>query len=109
MTQSTHQFETLALHGGSWRADPATGAGRRFVNALKLFYHVANIGDARSLAIFPRPRRTRSFLPKSSLRPASQLATCGCLSASSIQTTSLPLASALDSAAIGGEPVRTAA
>ena len=26
MTQSTHQFETLALHGGSWRADPATGA-----------------------------------------------------------------------------------
>src|SRR6202035_2539043 len=28
-------------------------AGRRFVNALKLFYHVANIGDARSLAIHP--------------------------------------------------------
>ena len=26
MTQSTHQFETLALHGGTWRADPATGA-----------------------------------------------------------------------------------
>ncbi len=28
-------------------------AGRRFINALKLFYHVANIGDARSLAIHP--------------------------------------------------------
>jgi O-acetylhomoserine (thiol)-lyase len=28
-------------------------AGRRFIDALKLFYHVANIGDARSLAIHP--------------------------------------------------------
>ncbi|WP_237153930.1 O-acetylhomoserine aminocarboxypropyltransferase/cysteine synthase family protein [Oryzibacter oryziterrae] len=27
--------------------------GRRFINALELFYHVANIGDARSLAIHP--------------------------------------------------------
>ena len=28
-------------------------AGERFIDALKLFYHVANIGDARSLAIHP--------------------------------------------------------
>ena len=28
-------------------------AGRRFIDALKLHYHVANIGDARSLAIHP--------------------------------------------------------
>ncbi|HEY0329640.1 MAG TPA: PLP-dependent transferase [Rhodopseudomonas sp.] len=28
-------------------------AGQRFIEALKLFYHVANIGDARSLAIQP--------------------------------------------------------
>ncbi len=28
-------------------------AGRRFIEALELFYHVANIGDARSLAIHP--------------------------------------------------------
>ena len=28
-------------------------AGRQFINALQLFYHVANIGDARSLAIHP--------------------------------------------------------
>ncbi len=34
------------LHGGA-------GAGRRFIDALQLFYHVANIGDARSLAIHP--------------------------------------------------------
>lgn len=28
-------------------------AGKRFINALQLIYHVANIGDARSLAIHP--------------------------------------------------------
>jgi O-acetylhomoserine (thiol)-lyase len=28
-------------------------AGRRFIDALKMLYHVANIGDARSLAIHP--------------------------------------------------------
>jgi O-acetylhomoserine (thiol)-lyase len=28
-------------------------AGKRFIDALKLLYHVANIGDARSLAIHP--------------------------------------------------------
>jgi O-acetylhomoserine (thiol)-lyase len=28
-------------------------AGKAFINALELHYHVANIGDARSLAIHP--------------------------------------------------------
>jgi O-acetylhomoserine (thiol)-lyase len=28
-------------------------AGGKFIDALKMFYHVANIGDARSLAIHP--------------------------------------------------------
>jgi O-acetylhomoserine (thiol)-lyase len=28
-------------------------AGRRFIDGLTMFYHVANIGDARSLAIHP--------------------------------------------------------
>src|SRR5690606_35241654 len=28
-------------------------AGRKFIENLKMFYHVANIGDARSLAIHP--------------------------------------------------------
>ena len=28
-------------------------AGEKFINSLQLFYHVANIGDARSLAIHP--------------------------------------------------------
>jgi len=28
-------------------------SGRKFIDSLKMFYHVANIGDARSLAIHP--------------------------------------------------------
>ena len=28
-------------------------AGKRFIDSLKLLYHVANIGDSRSLAIHP--------------------------------------------------------
>ena len=30
-----------------------TEAGQKFIDSLKMFYHVANIGDARSLAIHP--------------------------------------------------------
>ena len=28
-------------------------AGKRFIESLRMFYHVANIGDARSLSIHP--------------------------------------------------------
>ncbi|TNE39889.1 MAG: bifunctional O-acetylhomoserine aminocarboxypropyltransferase/cysteine synthase [Sphingomonadales bacterium] len=44
-------------------------AGERFINALQLFYHVANIGDARSLAIHP------ASTTHSQLSPEEQLAT----------------------------------
>lgn len=44
-------------------------AGKRFIAALKLFYHVANIGDARSLAIHP------ASTTHSQLSPAEQEAT----------------------------------
>ncbi|MBX6744489.1 MAG: PLP-dependent transferase [Acetobacteraceae bacterium] len=44
-------------------------AGRRFIDALQLFYHVANIGDARSLAIHP------ASTTHSQLSPAEQAAT----------------------------------
>ena len=44
-------------------------AGRRFIDALELFYHVANIGDARSLAIHP------ATTTHSQLAPEEQLAT----------------------------------
>jgi O-acetylhomoserine (thiol)-lyase len=42
-------------YGGLMGFELAGGrdAGRRFIDALELFYHVANIGDARSLAIHP--------------------------------------------------------
>ena len=43
--------ETRALVGFELKG--GVEAGRRFIDALKLFYHVANIGDARSLAIHP--------------------------------------------------------
>ena len=44
-------------------------AGRAFIDALKMFYHVANIGDARSLAIHP------ASTTHSQLTEAEQLAT----------------------------------
>ncbi|MGH6619970.1 MAG: PLP-dependent transferase, partial [Alphaproteobacteria bacterium] len=44
-------------------------AGRAFIDALQMFYHVANIGDARSLAIHP------ASTTHSQLSPEEQLAT----------------------------------
>ena len=44
-------------------------AGRQFIDALELLYHVANIGDARSLAIHP------ATTTHSQLSPEEQLAT----------------------------------
>ena len=38
-------------------------AGARFIDALKMFYHVANIGDARSLAIHPASTTHSQFSP----------------------------------------------
>ena len=44
-------------------------SGRKFIDALQMFYHVANIGDARSLAIHP------ASTTHSQLSPEDQLAT----------------------------------
>ena len=52
----------LELKGGA-------EAGRKFISALKLFYHVANIGDARSLAIHPATT-THSQLTEAEQRAA---------------------------------------
>jgi O-acetylhomoserine (thiol)-lyase len=41
--------------------------GRRFIDALKLFYHVANIGDARSLAIHPASTTHQQLNPEEQL------------------------------------------
>jgi O-acetylhomoserine (thiol)-lyase len=57
-------------HGGlvGFELRQGRDAGARFIDALKLFYHVANIGDARSLAIHP------ASTTHSQLSPADQLA-----------------------------------
>src|SRR5438045_1307107 len=43
-------------------------AGRRFIDALQMFYHVANIGDARSLAIHPATTTHSQLSPEEQLR-----------------------------------------
>src|SRR5579863_771783 len=43
-------------------------AGRRFIDALKMFYHVANIGDARSLAIHPASTTHSQLSPEEQLQ-----------------------------------------
>ena len=53
---------TFEIKGGK-------AAGQRFIDSLELFYHVANIGDARSLAIHP------ATTTHSQLSPADQEAT----------------------------------
>jgi O-acetylhomoserine (thiol)-lyase len=39
-------------------------AGRKFIDRLKMFYHVANIGDARSLAIHPASTTHSQLTPE---------------------------------------------
>ncbi len=58
-------------HGGLMGIELKGGAeaGRAFIDALKMFYHVANIGDSRSLAIHP------ASTTHSQLSPEDQLAT----------------------------------
>jgi len=50
-------------------AEGGAEAGKRFINALEMFYHVANIGDSRSLAIH------QASTTHSQLAPEDQLAT----------------------------------
>jgi O-acetylhomoserine (thiol)-lyase len=43
-------------------------AGRKFIDNLKMFYHVANIGDARSLAIHPASTTHSQLTPEEQAR-----------------------------------------
>ncbi len=65
-------------------------AGRKFIDALKLLYHVANIGDARSLAIHPATTTHSQLGPEEQLATACRRTTCASRSASSTSTTSSP-------------------
>jgi len=53
-------------YGGLVGFELASGraAGERFINALKMLYHVANIGDARSLAIHPASTTHSQLTPE---------------------------------------------
>jgi O-acetylhomoserine (thiol)-lyase len=42
-------------------------AGRSFIDALQMFYHVANIGDARTLAIHPATTTHQQLTPEEQL------------------------------------------
>ena len=56
-------------YGGLVGFELAAGreAGRRFIDALELLYHVANIGDARSLAIHPATTTHSQLAPEEQL------------------------------------------
>ena len=43
-------------------------AGKAFINALQLFYHVANIGDSRSLAIHPATTTHSQLSPEEQMQ-----------------------------------------
>ncbi|HEY1598947.1 MAG TPA: PLP-dependent transferase [Pirellulales bacterium] len=43
-------------------------AGRRFIDNLKMFYHVANIGDTRSLAIHPATTTHSQLTPEEQVK-----------------------------------------
>jgi O-acetylhomoserine (thiol)-lyase len=57
-------------YGGLVGFELAAGreAGRRFIDSLKLLYHVANIGDSRSLAIHPASTTHSQLTPEEQMR-----------------------------------------
>lgn len=87
MSTKSQNPETIVLHSG-YRSDPVTTAvadtylnggygglvgfelkggrdvGRKFIDSLKMFYHVANIGDVRSLAIHPASTTHSQLTPQ---------------------------------------------
>src|SRR5947208_69193 len=60
----------IVVYGGlvGFELQGGREAGARFVDALKMFYHVANIGDARSLAIHPASTTHSQLSPEEQLQ-----------------------------------------
>jgi O-acetylhomoserine (thiol)-lyase len=83
-------------------------AGKRFIDSLQLFYHVANIGDARSLAIHPASTTHSQLTPTeqalAGVTPGYVRLSIGIEHPDDILA---DLTQALD--AVGGEPVKAAA
>ena len=62
-------------------------AGAKLIDAVKLFSHLANIGDAKSLMIHPASTTHQQFSDDQQLEPASRRTWCGCRSGSRISKT----------------------
>src|SRR5271156_4681028 len=67
--QRTAKYLTKGM-GGLCGFELAGGvdAGRKFIDSLKMFYHVANIGDSRSLAIHPASTTHSQLTPEEQLQ-----------------------------------------
>ena len=66
-------------------------AGRKFIDSLELFYHVANIGDSRSLAIHPATTTHSQLSAEDQLATGVTAGYVRLRSASSTSTTSSPI------------------
>ena len=69
MTGETKRRADAYLKGGygglvGFELKGGRDAGRKFIDSLKMFYHVANIGDARSLAIHPASTTHSQLTPE---------------------------------------------
>jgi len=69
MTGETKRRADAYLKGGygglvGFEFKGGRDAGRKFIDSLKMFYHVANIGDARSLAIHPASTTHSQLTPE---------------------------------------------
>jgi O-acetylhomoserine (thiol)-lyase len=60
-------FELQGTRSGSSGANDVVEAGKRFVDALELFSHLANIGDVRSLVIHPASTTHSQLTPEEQL------------------------------------------
>src|ERR1700687_1100210 len=69
MTGESRRRADAYLKGGyggrvGFELKSGRAAGRKFIDSLKMFYHVANIGDARSLAIHPASTTHSQLTPE---------------------------------------------
>jgi len=90
----THALAKRYHHRGLYGAILGFGikggvaAGKKFIESLKLFSHLANIGDAKSLVIHPASTTHQQLTRRSSSPPASRTTSSASRSGSRTSTTS---------------------